>query len=234
MTAKQIVNLIILLLISGGLALIVITGFDNLGHAGQIVNYENLDMTGLEIQGDFILGQTFLAPRDGLQRIDVMLRTYERQNTHDVTVYLKQSPDSPEVLYQETFNAATVWNNRWRRFEFPPIPDSAGKTYFFYLASPDSVAGDAISVGGATGDFYDHGITYLAIGPAQGDLAFRTYYNLSTSKKLTMLGQRLVEDKPSLWGDINFYLLLLALYGLILLRIFIELFKATGRQQKRK
>ncbi len=229
MTAKKLVNLIILMLIIGGLTLILVTWLDNLGHAGQIVNYENLDMAGLEIKGDFILGQTFLAPRNGLHRIDVILRTYERRNMHDVTFYLKQSPDSPEILYQETFNAVTVGNNRWRRFEFPPIPDSAGKTYFFYLASPDSVAGDAISVGGATGDFYDDGITHLAVGPAQGDLAFRTYYNLSPGEKLAMLGQRLVEDKSSIWGSINFYILLLALYILILLRIFVEIFKETSR-----
>ncbi len=225
MIGKQTINLTILTLLVGGLTLILVTGLDNLGHAGQIVNYENLDMTGLEIKGDFILGQTFLAPADGLHRIDVILRTYERRNMHDVTFYLKQSPDSPEILYQETFNAATVGNNRWRRFEFSPIPDSAGKRYFFYLASPNSVDGDAISVGGATGDFYNDGITHLAIGPAQGDLAFRTYYNLSPGEKLAMLGQRLTEDKPSIWGDINFYVLLLTLYVLILLRISVGFFK---------
>jgi len=123
-----------------------------------------------------------------------------------------------------------VWNQQWRKFEFPPIVDSAGKTYFFYLASPNSVTGNAISVGGATGDFYNDGVTYLAIGPAQGDLAFRTYYNLSIREKLSLLGQRITENKPSIWGDLNFYLLLLALYGLIILRVFVELFKETDSE----
>ncbi len=223
MRKKQIANLIISAFLVGGLALILITWLDGLGHAGQIVNYETLDIDELEIKGGFILGQAFLAPRDGLNRIDVILRTYGRRNTRDVTFYLKPAPDSPDIIYQETFNAAGVWNQQWRTFEFPPLADSAGKTYFFYLASPDSVAGDAISVGGATGDFYNDGSTYLAIGPAQGDLAFRTYYDLSLREKLSLLGQRVTEDKPSIWGDIDFYLLLLALYGLIMLRVFVEL-----------
>ena len=47
--------------------------------------------------------------------------------------------------------------------------------------------------------------------------------------KLSILGQRLVEDKPSIWGDIRFYILLLALYGLISLRVFVELVKLVLR-----
>ncbi|MBN1992368.1 MAG: hypothetical protein JW953_06660 [Anaerolineae bacterium] len=222
---KQIYILIFIMLLGGGLALILAKGLDLLGYEGQIVNAEILNLDELEIQGDFIIGQTFVAPRDNLQRIDVVLRNYGRKNTHDVTFYLKPSPDSAEVLYQETFNASTVGNNQWRTFEFPPLPDSAGKTFFFYFASPDSIGGDAISVGGATGDFYDEGNAYLILGPAEGDLAFRTHYGLSPAEKLTILGQRIVEDKPSIWGDIRFYILLLILYGLFMIRVFAQLCK---------
>jgi hypothetical protein len=45
-----------------------------------------------------------------------------------------------------------------------------------------------------------------------------------------MLAQRLVENKPSIWGDIRFYILLLVLYGLISLWIFVELIKLAQRE----
>ena len=182
------------------------------------------------IKDNFTIGQTFLAPKNGLHRIDVVLRTFNRHNTHDVTFYLKQSPETPDIIYQETFNASEVGNNQWHIFEFPPIPDSAGKTFFFYFASPDSVKGNAITVGGGEGDFYNDGTAYAGPLPTYGDLAFRTYYNLTTTEKLSILGQRLTEDKPSIWGDIRFYAVLLILYILFLIRIVAAMIKLAQQE----
>jgi hypothetical protein len=190
-----------------------------------------------EITDDLVIGQTFEAPVDGLRRIDVVLRTYNRRNTHPVTFYLKPSIDSEDVIYQETFNASEVRNNQWRTFEFSPVLDSAGKSYYFYFESPDSVEGNAITVGGAQGgDFYNDGATYLTADYLGGDptivladVAFRTYYGLSLKEKVSILGQRLVENKPFIWGDIRFYMFLAVLYVLILLGAFIELAKLARR-----
>lgn len=230
LTKKMSISLISILLLAG-LITIVIKGLDLLGYEGQLINlYHQPISDALEIKGDLAIGQTFLAPVDGLQRIDVVLRTYGRRNTHDVTFYLKQSLDSPEVIYQETFDASEIRNNSWRTFEFPPIPDSAGRTFFFYFASPDSVKGDAITVGGALGDLYNGGNAYLGPVPADADMAFRTYYGLSPGEKLAILGERLVENKPSVWSDIRFYLLLAGLYVLILLVAFVELIRLAQRE----
>jgi hypothetical protein len=230
LTKKVSISLISILFL-GGLITIVIKGLDLLGYEGQPINFYHQPISdALEIKGDLAIGQTFLAPVDGLQRIDVVLRTYGRRNTHDVTFYLKQSLDSPEVIYQETFNASEIRNNSWRTFEFPPIPDSAGRAFFFYFASRDSVKGDAITVGGALGDLYNGGNAYLGPVPADADMAFRTYYGLSPSEKLAILGERLVENKPSVWSDIRFYLLLAGLYVLILLLAFVELIRLAQRE----
>jgi hypothetical protein len=228
MTSKQkIVSILfICIMLITGLVLISIKGLDLLGYEGQLVNrYHVVISDVLEIKGDFTIGQTFLSPLDGLQRIDVVLRTYGRKNTHDVTFFLKQSPDSPEVIYQETFNASEIGNNQWRTFEFSPIPDSAGKTFFFFFTSPESIKGDAITVGGVEKNYYHDGSAYVNFVPAEGDLAFRTFYGLSLTERLSLLGQRLVENKPSIWGDIRFYILLLVLYVLISVRIFVEFIK---------
>ncbi len=226
MTKKAVVLTFISLLLLAGLPLIFINGLDQLGCEGNLVNHYNLPMPAvLEIKGDFTLGQTFTAPRNGLQEIDVALRTYDRHNTHNVTFYLKQSPDSPQVIYQETFNAGEARDYPWRAFKFTPIPDSVGKTYYFYFTSPDSVTGNAISTGGAQGDFYNGGTAYFGPLPTEADLAFCTYYGLSITEKLSILGQRIVENKPSIWSNLHFYGLLLALYVLILLRVFVEIIR---------
>ena len=229
--SRHNIAIIIAMFLVIGLALIVINGLDLLGYEGQLVNQYNLPISHeFEIEGGVTIGQTFQAPRDGLQRIDVIFRTFGRRNTHEVIFYLKQSPESSDVIYQETFMASEVRNNQWRTFEFPPIPDSARKTFFFYFASPNSVAGDAITVGGGSGDFYSKGAAYVGSVPMQADVAFRTYYGLSFDEKLSILSKRIVEDKPSIWGDIRFYILLVALYALIMIRFFAELIKLVPRE----
>jgi len=224
---RQTITLVVIAFLGVGLTLIIIKGLDLLGYEGQLVNHDHLPISEqFEIKGDVTIGQTFFAPQNGLHRIDLLFRTFGRRNTHDVTFYLKPGLDSPDIIYQETFNASDVGNNRWRTFEFPPIPNSAGKSYFFYLASPNSVAGNAITLGGGSGDFYEDGAAHVGPMPMQADVAFRTYYGLSTQEKLSTLADRVVEDKPSIWGDIRFYILLVILYLLLMMRIFVELLKS--------
>lgn len=223
---KKMTILLLSLIILPGLPLISLQGLNGLGYEGNLVNHYYLPVSEvLAIKGDATIGQTFTAPVNGLQRIEVALRTYDRQNTHDVTFYLKSSPASPQIIYQETFNAGEIGHNQWRAFQIPLISDSAGQTFFFYFASPESVTGNALTVGGDLGDWYNEGQAYFDSTPADADIAFRTYYALTPGQELTLLGQRIVEAKPSLWGDLRFYLLLLVLYVLILLRVFVALVK---------
>ena len=223
---KKIAIILVSLLILVGLLLIFVQSLDVLGYEGNLVNHYYYPIPdSFEIKGNFIIGQTFTAPLNNLQRIDVAFRTFGRRNTHDVTFYLKPAPESSEIIYQETFNASEVSDYRWRTFLFPPIPDSAGKSFFFYFASPDSVSGDAITVGGAQGDWYNGGTAYFGSLPTDADTAFLTYYGLTPREKLTLLSQEIIKAKPSLWSDVRFYLLLLLLYVLILLRIFVKMIK---------
>jgi hypothetical protein len=223
---KKITLVLVSLMILIGLPLIVIQSLDVLGYEGNLVNHYYYSVPdSFEIKGDFIIGQTFTAPLNNLQRIDIAFRTFGRRNSHDVTFYLKPAPESSEVIYQETFNASELSDYRWRTFSFPPIADSASKSFFFYFASPDSVSGDAITVGGAQGDWYNGGTAYFGPIPTDADIAFLTYYGLSPTEKLNLLSEAITKAKPSIWGDIRFYLLLVLLYALILLRIFVKLIK---------
>jgi hypothetical protein len=228
---KRFPLIILLVLASAGLMGIAISFFDQLACEGQLINNDVVPTSAQQIAGNRTIGQSFVASLNQLNRIDLLFQTYGRKNSHDVTLRLLAAPENGDnplqgsEVYQATFNAATVSDQRWRTFTFPPLSDSAGKTYFIALQSPQSTDGNAITVGGIERDVYTSGSAFLGSMPVLADVTFRACYPLSLSEKLSILGQQLVENKPSLWGDIRFYILLLVLYALILLQVFVKLFK---------
>lgn len=129
-----------------------------------------------EIYGSQTVGQTFVSHENGLSRIDVLLATYARKNTHLVTFRLKESPDAARDIATITINAAKIKDNVFHQFKFAPIIDSKGKSYFFVLESPQSVPGDAITIWHSPDDVYDEGTLHINGQATGGDLAFRTYY----------------------------------------------------------
>ncbi|GAB4545033.1 MAG: hypothetical protein Kow0063_38950 [Anaerolineae bacterium] len=192
-----------------GMGLILRQSLELLGYEGQLVSAIGLwdDIEAIEVRGETTLGQTFVAPHSGLNRIDVMLFDYGRQNTQPVIFHLRESPEAATDLFAQTFSASDVHGLAWHTFVFPPLPESEGKSYFFYLESPTSSPGDAITFGGSLRNLYAKGSAYLnrqAIPEA--DLAFRTYYaDITAAQKIQMLFARLAAHKPAPWGNPHFY-----------------------------
>jgi hypothetical protein len=185
-----------------------------------------------EIYGDAQAGQTFAAPYSGLYRVDVLLLTYGRINTHDVVFHLKASPNEEEDLFKVTINARQVTDGAYFGFTFPRIPDSAGETFFFYLDSPESVPGDAITIGSKGGDPYARGIAYLSGSPTEQDLTFVARYRMGLWETANAVLDRLVESKPSIWGDQCLYLSLVFLY-LALLGLLFDRIMGAGLSEQR-
>lgn len=166
-----------------------------------------------EIYGTVEIGQTVLSPYPGLYRIDVLLATYGRRNTQDVTFHLKESPSSAEDLVSITFNASElVEDNKFRSFIFSPIADSARKGYYFSFTSPSSTPEDAITIWARNDEAYAEGMKFANGAPAQGDLTFMTYYNPGLIERADFLLTQLTEKKPSIWGSKVFYIGLLLAY----------------------
>lgn len=190
-----------------------------------------------EIYGDAQAGQTFAAPYSGLYRVDVLLLTYGRINTHDVVFHLKASPKEEEDLLKVTINAREVKDDTYSVFTFPRIPDSAGKIFFFCLDSPESVPGDAITIGSKGGDPYARGTAYLNGSPTEQDLTFVAHYRAGLWETARVVLDRLAENKPSIWGDRRLYLslafLYLALLGLLGGRIMEAGLSEQGMEQRR-
>ena len=73
MRVQKIAIILICLFILTSLFMIFGKALDLLGYEGQLVNrYINVSQSeSVEIKGDFIIGQTFVAPADGLQRVQM-------------------------------------------------------------------------------------------------------------------------------------------------------------------
>ena len=111
------------------------------------------DLVG-QIIGRETVGQTFLSRYNHLHRIDIFMATYARPNTREVTFYLKTAPEAPDDIFALSFNASDVEDYDYHSITFPPIQDSAGQTFFFYIESPSSVEGDAVSIWMQPRDLY--------------------------------------------------------------------------------
>lgn len=213
-------KLFVLVLPLIGFALVFVDSLNLLGFDGQMLYYRP-PAEIQEVKGERTIGQTFVAPLPGLHRIDVMLFDRGHRNTHDVTFRLREGITSSTDILSITFNASEVAGARWYRFDFPPLVDSAGKTYYFYFSSPESTDGNAIAVGGVQLDLYPDGMAYLNTTPANADLAFKTYYAaVAPAQKVEQLLERLAENKPFFWGNKYFYVFLVVVY-LLLVTLFI-------------
>lgn len=170
-----------------------------------------------EIRGSTTVGQTFMAPFDGLYRIDVSLGTGGRANTKDLLFHLRTAPEATEDLASGIVNASTLKQDAWTAFEFPPLRDSGGRRFYFFLESPASQPGDTLSVFRSRQNNYRDGAYYLDGALAEGDLTFTIRCRPSPAGWLSGLLRLLARNKPSIWGQPACYGLLFGLYFLLLL-----------------
>ena len=159
----------------------------------------------LYICNNMQVGQTFIARRNGLARIDIMMGTYERQNDRDVLFTLRERKPERKTIVTATFNAASVRNNLYHPIVFAPARRSKGKEYFFTLHSPESTPDNSISVWTNTKNIYRDGQYLINNNPAGGDVIFRVY-----SKRLVFTElRRIVKNYPGIFGQT--WLLILAI-----------------------
>jgi hypothetical protein len=203
--------------------------FNQLACEGQPINFRLEPTYEQQIWGELVISQSFVAPRDGLHRIDLLFQTYQRQNTREVRLSLLELPQNEVASMQGTkivdlsFNAAEVEDRTWHTFTFPPIAESAGKHYLIVLQSPESTPGNAITVGGIEWDVYEPGAAFLGTTPLRADISFRTCYQTSAGEKLQTLSNQITQHRPALWGNFTFYGLLLFIYGILLAGLFWQL-----------
>lgn len=122
-----------------------------------------------ELTREVLVGQTFTSEHDNLSAIAVLFATYSnRRNTAPIQFHLRESFDATVDVRTAKVAASTLGDNQLHRFEFEPIPDSKGKTFFFFVVSPDSYAGNAVTVDLDTRNPYHLGTAFVARGQGNG------------------------------------------------------------------
>jgi 4-amino-4-deoxy-L-arabinose transferase-like glycosyltransferase len=186
---------------------------------------------GPEIYGEHTVGQTFVARHDNLSRIDVRMATYTRSQLYPVVFVLKESPAAQVELARVIAPPLAVQDNAFYPFSFAPIPNSAGRSYYFEIRSPKAPAERPVTVWYQPGDVYVDGEGYVEGGPvADADMTFRTYYHLgSLGQAFSYFRSRLPEGKPGIWGEPFFYDTFLVLYAILLGMLFLSLLRLAWR-----
>jgi len=202
------------------LVVLLILGVDLIGRLSATRYPTATGVTGELLAGHGV-GQTFVAQHDGLAAVDLLLATYARRNPGEVVLHLRRTAGAGPDLATVRLPAATLADNGWQRFAFPPLTGSRGQAYVFELEQPGAVPGRAITVywWHAQGDPYPYGQALLDGAPQSGDLAFGLDYQPDPVALLADVRTTLSDQIPAGVGRL---LGAAGLAGLLLLGILVR------------
>src|ERR1039458_1518009 len=121
-------------------------------------------------------GQTFISGGNGLTKVEVLIATYTKTIPQGVLlIRLRSGPDQTEDLAQVSVPAASVKDNSYVALEFPPIRNSAGKTYYILIEARGIPPDYAFTVWRSDTDVYSHGSFYIDGRAQPQDICFRTF-----------------------------------------------------------
>jgi hypothetical protein len=137
-----------------------------------------------------------VSTRPNLYRIDLGTATYARSNTADVIFHLRADSTSQSDIVRVMVPGPEIQNERPTSIIFPPLADSQGKTYYFFIESPQATPGNAITLYGNQTDVYSEGTAYRDGQAVTGDLVFTAYSqdNYTFSDVLRDFGARVAQD----------------------------------------
>lgn len=148
-----------------------------------------------EIYGDTVVGQSFVATENKFSRVDIKLATYARENTGDIIFRIREATSAQDIA-NVTVRAENIMDNAYHSFTFDPVLASKGKSYVFYIYSPESTPGNAITIWYNTDDIYGDGTAQINDKPIEGDLSFRTYYTCTLFGFISSAFKKFARDGP--------------------------------------
>lgn len=189
----------------------------------------------VEFHGPLKVGQSFVASRPGLYRVDLLLARKGRTNRSPVIFHLREGAEATAdlatvTIYATPLEDVTTMVRRpyiYQSFSFSPISDSAGKTFYFWVESPQSPADDPLLVRYQAGDVYPEGAMFTDGSSIDGDLAFKVYHTREFLGNTVLLLERLVEHRPFPWGSKAFYVAVFIVY-LVLFAGLVQLISSGG------
>jgi hypothetical protein len=185
-------------------------------------NHEALDIDAhpnsrptKNIEGHYKVGQTFVAKRDNMCRIDLKLGTHGRENDRDIIFQLWQTSPKRTLVVQQDFSASVVNNNQYNPIRFLSIEHSKNQEYYFLLHSPKSTPDNSICAWMNDENIYDEGSLMLNNRHSLGDLVFRVY---SKRPVFTEMG-RIVRNYSGVFG--NKYILIFVVWLFVSVQVLV-------------
>jgi len=122
------------------------------------------------VYGPNAAGQQFRSCCDNLALVRVWLGGAAGQR---VLFSLRTGPDRAETLYRATLR---LERDGYHAFTFPPLPDSAGRVYYFFVEAPEVGDDEAVALRAIPGDRVG-GVPLLNEYTAAGNLDLATYHH---------------------------------------------------------
>jgi hypothetical protein len=170
-------------------------------------------------------GQSFLSHFANLSRIDVRLFKDQGPKTASLTLHLRESPDAGDIAVARAQDAK-ISGRGWLHFHFPPIKDSKGRGYYFYLEPTGEEDSGIRARHCMRTSLYDRSQQrerYENHQKVEGSLDFRTYVSFegSAAEAASMASGRWASDK-----------LFAALYSILLLAVVIGILMVGNSKEK--
>ncbi len=155
------------------------------GISGVDVEQGRLDTPAPKIERQDAVGQTFVANQPGLSGVEMILAVYpDPMPPGDLQLRLFDAQN--QEIRSTAVPLATLRHNDPIRFDFAPIPDSAGQRYRFTLSGPPK---NPATVWSNKDDVYKQGEMQVDGQPQPGDLDFKTYIHLGYGDILGVLAR---------------------------------------------
>ena len=142
------------------------------------VRQPQLDAAFPPLEADDTVGQSFIAGHPNLSAVELTLVVYQTADpspADDATLTFRlyrSGEDGPPLVTVVTQTAQLIHNQVWR-ITFPPLRDSAGQEYTFFV---EGDAGNQSSLWYSSLDSYRPGRLYRGRDVQRGDLYFSTFY----------------------------------------------------------
>jgi len=181
-----------------------------------------------KIYDEHKIGQTFIAQRNNLTRIDVKFATYGRDNDKNIYFRLWEQTPIRKLVEEIEINASELKDNSYKSFKLKPQRHSKGKTYAFIFSSPGSNPDNSISVWMNKINIYREGDCLLNDTPTHGDLIFRVYSKKTISSELG----RIVRNYSGIFGSKLFLILSILFFEVIQILFLSKLLEIIHRSLK--
>src|SRR5512133_391761 len=171
------------------------------------------------------VGQTLVATRDGLDRVEVTLSVQKPLDQSDITFRIEETPgkQSREVKLPVRdipigkvgdFRPGMI-TERWYSFQFDPIRDSAGKQLYFTLNGAGLPGPNSVSLLMFFHNEYPLGEAYVNGNPVGGHVVFRAYTKGKLWDLVGVLAENMTRSMPGLLGSPITYVGLALTYAIL-------------------